>query len=428
MSKRAKPKPKTPAAVKDVLCLCLTNWPTWFEIDKGGYRRSGGLEFVKLYVMAGGTKPTESSQFLQLLTVLRAISPDRYHHNVGIYFALVGLTATLQRCFRGWLLDESLRPLTERGIAQRLFVELAVLRQAAKDLLRAGLIQRLALPEFDVRNDEEELQVRNKRSTRKDKKRNADTKNPRKTRRSRGICKRLKTFDASAERFAGNNELTTGKRKQKLLTGQLAKTETANAARKGQGQGKTPPTTPAATPPGGPGPGPVRPQKVTGQAGRHSPDSGERQPAITRPAGVSTGPRILPLHPGDAQPLGDLLPRTMDGLSPQCYAVRAPDFAKEIFSLLRPPFGADTRDGARELGNYQAAILDAIDAGLSVGELDELVAKARQDAGRIGRQRKRFYAKGGSPEQYWRFLFGKHLAARRRCPAVAQAGSAEGVA
>jgi predicted RNA-binding Zn-ribbon protein involved in translation (DUF1610 family) len=139
---------------------CLTNWVTWFEIDGSGYarksdyRRKGGLEFVRLFVSAGGTKSTESSQFLQLLAVLRAISPERYHANVGMYFALVGLTATLQRCYRGWLLDEALRPLTQAGMALRLFVDLAAMQQAVKDLLASGLIQRQPLKEFDPGADD----------------------------------------------------------------------------------------------------------------------------------------------------------------------------------------------------------------------------------------------------------------------------------
>ena len=147
-------KPRRPTGIY------MTNWPTWFEIDGTGYarkdkfRRKGGLEFVRLFVSAGGTKSTESSQFIQLQSVLRSISPEHYHANVGTYFALVALTATLERCYRGWLLDENLQPLTEKGLAQRLFLDLATMHQAIKDLLASGLIRRQPLPDFDPGADD----------------------------------------------------------------------------------------------------------------------------------------------------------------------------------------------------------------------------------------------------------------------------------
>ncbi|MCL5280290.1 MAG: hypothetical protein M1376_10330 [Planctomycetes bacterium] len=115
---------------------------------------------------------------------------------------------------------------------------------------------------------------------------------------------------------------------------------------------------------------------------------------------------------GEARPIADLLPRALDGLA-HGQAVRADDFAREIFHLLGPPFDAASRDGARELGNYRAAWLDAIDAGLSPGQMGDLCIKGRKDAAAIGQHRRRFYRGEGSPEAYWRFRFNKHLAARR---------------
>jgi hypothetical protein len=120
-------------------------------------------------------------------------------------------------------------------------------------------------------------------------------------------------------------------------------------------------------------------------------------------------------------PIGQLLPRAVDGLA-HGYAVRAPEFAAEIFTLLRPPFDRDSRDGQHELGNYRVALLDAIDAGLTPGQMEELLGKARRDAGNIGKHPKRYYRNGGSPQAYWRFLFNKHLAARRNVQPPARAG------
>jgi len=46
--------------------------------------------------------------------------------------------------------------------------------------------------------------------------------------------------------------------------------------------------------------------------------------------------------------------------------------------------------------------------------MKELWGKAVKDARMIGNHRKRYYRDGGSPEQYWRYLFNKHLDARRQ--------------
>ncbi len=398
----------------------LTNWSSWFEIDgsgyvrKDGYRRKGGLDFVRMFVCAGGLKSTESSQYLQLMAVLRAISPERYHANVGIYFALVGLTATLQRCFRGWLLDQNLRPLTDRGMSQRLFVDLKVMQRALRDLLASGLIQRQPLPGFDPSEDDEP-QGQADEGEEHGRRQRATSSKPLKNRRPRGTSEDLRKSAKKAERLQ-EAELANGKEEREIQPGQGAK-----------GQSKTKSsTTPSTAPPEGQGPRSEKPQGVTTGAGRHFPQSGERQPAITPPPRVSDGPRIVPLRPGgDAAPVGSLLPRAVDALA-HGYTVQADDFAMEIFSLLRAPFTDENREGVRELANYRAALLEAIDAGLSPGQIEELMGKARADAARIGQHRKRYYTSGGTPERYWRYLLNKHLHARRGQPA--RAGPASAVA
>ena len=403
---------------KPPLTFYTTNWDTWFEIDGGGYRRKGGLDFVRLFVSASGPKSTESTQFLQLMAVLRMIAPDRYHHNRGIYFDLVGLTATLQKCYRGWFLDEGLQPLTEKGMAARLLVSAKIMRQAIRDLRASGLLQRRRLPEFDPSADKDESEDRDERKQRKGKACKRDEK-PEKTRRAKGICKDLQTFAKVAEPFARNTELTIDKIKQEIPNGQEAKEKTKR-------EDQTP-TSPAATPPEegqGPGPGSIGSHDVTMQAGRHHNPQGHGEPAITPPARVFDGPRIVPLHhAGEARPIGQLVNRAMDGMA-HGQVVRADDFAGEIFALLQAPFGATTRDGCRELGNYRAAWLDAIEAGLSSAQMEELRAKGRKDAAMIGSHRRRYYRGDGGPERYWRFLFGRHLDARRRGVAEARAGPA----
>jgi hypothetical protein len=399
----------------------MTNFGPWFEIDTSRtktssgapWRRRGGLEFVRLFVSAGGVKSTESSQFLQLMAMLRTISPERYHHNRGIYFDLVGLTATTQKCYRGWLLDEGLQPMTDKGMAGRLSVSIEIMRQAVKDLQKSGLIQRSRLPEFDPSADEEERSGGEEPKS----KARARAEKPRKTKRAKGICKDLQAFAKGAgPLIKREGEMANGKGEIEIQD-ELAKGKVKTEG-ESQGQQESQPTSPTTAPPEGQGPGPTRPQDVSDEGPRHQQPSAGGKPAYAPPA-VSGGPRIIPLQrAGDARPIGDLLPRALDGLA-HGQAVRADDFAAEILGLLRAPFDASSRDGVRELGNYRAAWLDAIDAGLSSADMDELRAKVRKDARTIGEHRKRRYARGGSPEQYWRFLFNKHLDARRKPPARA---------
>ncbi|HOC63662.1 MAG: hypothetical protein RBS72_18105 [Sedimentisphaerales bacterium] len=131
---------------------------------------------------------------------------------------------------------------------------------------------------------------------------------------------------------------------------------------------------------------------------------GATAPKAQAPPRDTRGPEIVRL--------ADALPRAVDGLA-RGYALGADDFAGEIFALLQCPMDRDTLDGRRELGNFRAALLAAVDAGLSPSQLDEIIGKGKADAVRIGRQRKRHYANGGSPEKYWRFQWGKHMDARR---------------
>ncbi len=290
----------------------VTNFGSWFEIDGGGYRRKGGLEFVRLFVSAGGVKSTESSQFLQLMSVLRTTSPERYHHNRGVYFDLVGLTATLQKCYRGWLLDESLKPLTDKGMAGRLFLAVEVMRQAIKDLQESGLIQWRRPPEFDPSADKEREDERTEGQNRTSRRREKGGK-PKTRGRAKAPREDLQTFANSSEAL---NELTNDQPKEETLNGQVAKGERKQDA----------PTAPAATPPEGPGARARKPQGVSEEGPRHQQPSAGGKPAYAPPA-VSTGPRIVPLHhDGDASPIGHLLPRAIDGLA-HGYTVRADDFA-----------------------------------------------------------------------------------------------------
>ena len=380
----------------------------------GEYERKMGLEYLRLFIAAGGQKSTESTQFLAQLAELRHYYPKEFFHLRGVLDELSALAGTMERRFRGYLLNARLRAATLTELAARLDLTRDEMLKALKALERVGLIERVNLPTFAEDPDEDYREERDDQPERTAKRgtgtRQKKATGARKTRQKCASSEDSETFPNSPEALY---ELANDQTKQEILNGMAR----GKAKGEGEAQGQAP-TSPTPTPPEGPEVRARTPQEVTAEGSRHQAALQQGKPA-TAPHGVSAGPRIVALHThGEASRLGELLPRAVDGLS-HGYSVQAEDFAREIFGLLRAPFGEDSRDGVRELGNYRAAVLDAVDAGLSPAAMEELLAKARKDAATIGSHRKRYYANGGSPEQYWRFLFNKHLAARLKPPARA---------
>ncbi len=387
-----------------------------FEMT-GEYERKTGLEYVRQFIGAGGLKSTESTQFLSQLRELKHYYPERHFHFRGIFDELLALAGTVELRFRGFLLNSRLGAAAAHELAARLDVTVKEMREALKALERVGLIERIDLPTFaDDPSDEASNDHTERDATKPRSKRRPRTKKAGKG-RAKAVCRNnSEMFPNRPEAFA-RTEMANGKGKGKT-TGQRRKG-------KPEGQAPTSPTTAPPLPAGPPEATAKGPRHFPPTAGRqrteapsrvpeqrrHSLAMEERQPAIPVARG-SEGPRILPLRHGDAVSLGAMLPRAMDGLA-HGYTLRADEFASEVFALLQGPFTADSREGLRERGNYRAALLDAIDAGLSPPQLDELMRKGRTDAGRIAKHRRRYYRNGGSPEQYWRFLFNKHLNSRR---------------
>jgi hypothetical protein len=398
----------------------LSRFQERFEMEE--YRRQGGLDWVRMFVTSSTNRQSnESSEFLQQFDEIDHYYPEQRDAYEGRFWRLMRLTATKEDWLRGYLLDEECQPLSDARIAARLHLDGRVMKVTLAALKRVGLIEYVPCPNF-------QRQVTDPSEPDKQGQSQADSPPPpvpeaRTRKRSKTGKQGVKRAgQGHSELFRKSsecsktllNEMTNGNSNEnQMANGQGPKGQTqtqtqANPNGVSQGQAAT---SPATTPPEGPEARASKPQDVTVEGLRHPTAQQQGKPA-TAPPGVSGGPRIVPLHGGgNPSRLGVLVPRAMDGLT-HGYSLWAPEFAREIFGLLRAPFGEDSRDGQRELGNYRAAWLDAIDAGLSTAAIDELRAKTYKDAHTIGGHRKRYYAKGGSPEQYWRFLFNRHMAAR----------------
>ena len=398
-------------AIQKVWSIC--RFRERFEMT-GEYERKTGLEYVRQFIGAGGLKSTESTQFLSQLRELKHYYPDRHYHFRGVFDELLGLAGTVELRFRGFLLNSRLKPATMQELAARLDITVAEMREAMKALDRVGLIERIDLPMFGEDPTDERSIDREDQGKAKAKRRvRGRTKKVGKQGAKSASRNNSETFPNRSEAFA-HTDMANGKAKDNI-NGQMAKGK-GKAHPKGAGPRETP-TSPTTSPPL-----PTVPPKATGEGPRHFLPAAERQ-RTEAPSRVCHGPRILSLRPGDGKALGELLPRAMDGLT-HGYTLRADEFASEIFSLLRAPFTPDSRDGLRERGNYRAALLEAIDGGLSPPQIEQLMTKGRQDAARIAKHRKRYYRNGGSPETYWRFLWNKHLAARRDLPAAGRKAGA----
>ncbi len=390
------------------------------------HRRQAGLDWVRMFVTAASRwQSNESSEFMQQLEELDHYYPEQRDAYEGRFWRLMRLTATKEDWLRGYILDEKLQPLSDARIAARLHLDGRVMKATLAALKRVGLLEYVVCPEFhELRSRDPEPADESPREPRQAAP--AGRMERTSTRRGPGKQGRKAVAAGDSETLRSNprtsetllNEMTNvNSNENSMANGQRLQAQTqtqtqtqANPKGVGQSQSTTSPTT---TPPEGPEARASRPQEVTVEGLRHPTAQQQGKPA-TAPPGVSTSPRIVPLHGGrDGNPsrLADSLPRAMDGLT-HGYSLMAPNYAREIFALLRAPFSEDSRDGQRELANYRSAWLDAIDAGLSSAAMDEVWDKTLKDARKAGDHRKRYYAKGGSPEQWWRYMFNKHMLAR----------------
>jgi DNA endonuclease activator SAE2/CtIP C-terminus len=308
------------------------------------------------------------------------------------------------RTFRGFLCNDKGRAASVAEIAADiLFCEEDQAATILDSLVEIGLIEKVPEPDWEAREAELNEKARQAREAKTG---------------GKGKTKTGRKKSVSRKNLENSGKPPAPSKKQSEVTGEPKGEGKENGLAKGKGEAQghspvIPDTTPSEDQK------PERPHEVTEGRPRHSAASGRREPA-TAAHGVSGGPKILPLRQDrDATAIGSELPRAVDGLT-HGYALQADDFAEEILSLLGAPFASDSRDAKREAGNYRAALLDAIDAGLSPPQIEEVMGKARADAAAIGKHRKRYYRSDGSPEQYWRFRFNKHLNARRRLPAAAE--------
>lgn len=398
----------------------IARWAERFEMRE--HERRGGLDYVKMFVTAATNRQSnESTQFLAQLEELDHYYPEQRDAYEGRFWRLCRLTATQEDWLRGYLLGLGREPIGDAKLAARLHLDLRAMKATLAALKKVGLLEYVACPDFSAppQQHDDEPQEPQAGDEPMAQGKGRTSRKGRKTSPAASIRENSgKVRKSSGKPGTLLNEMTNGNSKENF-NGQMAKGQ-AQAQTQSQSQNQSqgnpkgptqgvsqgqPPSAPTTTPPQEPRP--IPPQDVTGEGLRHSTAPAERKPA-TAPHRATDGPNVVRL--------GDMMPRARDGLT-HAYTLRADGFADEIFALLRAPFDRESREGQRELGNYRAALLDCVDVGMAPSAIEELMAKAKADAAEFGRHRKRYYRRckdgsEGSPEQYWRFRWNQHFAAR----------------
>lgn len=334
-----------------------------FELaDDQRFCRKGPLIFSKDYV-----SPADDES----VAYLRQVDALTRHRNglelEGAWVRVRRAASARSRAFRGYLLTAEDRPMSDAEIGRTiLFCEPRRASRLLKSLADVGLIEHVICPTFDLSlNEPLRRKPRKKAPSGPQKAKSQKKKSGRRDSVSRENSENLERA-RDPLRAKMKNEMASGREEN------ANKPDTENTS-------------------------------VPGKPPRNTPERSV-SPTASGPRRDSRGPDIVRL--------GMALPRALDSVT-HAYALHADDFAAEVFALLRCPFDRDSAMGRREIGNFRAALLEAIDGGLSPEQIEEVIGKSKVDAGRIGKARRRYYANNGNPEQYWRFLFGKHLDARR---------------
>ena len=113
--------------------------------------RKGPLIYTKDFV--GGGSDDESISFQLQMNILKSF--DDYLMLKGAFGVLKELAANRSRCYRGYLLDEKLKPASEKRISQWLGIDVKATANVLKQLAEAGLIERIDVPEWDTSVNEE---------------------------------------------------------------------------------------------------------------------------------------------------------------------------------------------------------------------------------------------------------------------------------
>lgn len=385
-----------------------------FELsDDVRYCRRTPLQYIREYVGSG--QDDESIAYKQQLAILRS-RPNRAELFLAFY-EIRENAANRSRCYRGYLLDESFRPASEKKISLLLKLDYKVARRVLKELAEIGLIERVPVPDFDLDVNTPPPQ-KSGNSGRARKKTNV----PGNSRSSPGAFKKKeKEKEKKTATVIGKSE---SKKEKKTAIGKIEKEKQAEAEAEAEGKAKTVPKG-KIVPKTEAEPQAEAEAEAEGRAEKesHTGTIAQQAPTATPPS-VPTMPTvsdsgegadgIMPRDPpqsvfnrATSQP--GVLRRSVAGMR-MLHDPAGREYALKIYKAICVPYPESSTEGIRELTSFASAWLHAKAAGLTPAELESLWHRTIKDAEVHGRKRKirpGVYTK--SPEAVWWATFKSRL-------------------
>ncbi|MCE5185109.1 MAG: hypothetical protein LLF76_03170 [Planctomycetaceae bacterium] len=423
MAKTAKTVQRRTAKAWHVL-----NFEQRFELPEDMRKcRKGALLFLK-YVVS--PSDDESINLAEQLASLRCMASEDMPEILleGCFWRLAKMAANRSRVYRGYLLDERYQPATAGKIAMWLGLGADLTAGVLEGLEKAGLIERVPLPEFVDDGDDpgstppaaDEPPAGREKPTRK-KTAAKGSKAARKKNSAQGR-KFPDTFKKGEDESEVNPQPSASGKGEKKTEDQPSAAEgqgpAARAAEaKGQAQGQGA----AIAAQAGPNQREAESEaeaEPEQQAGREVQQkrNGQResQPQGYAPSSPTTAPLNLTgdLTGTDGGGAGNKTAPNINIVSylDELYDRTGYIFADRVFRAIGVPHSQDSPAGRSEIEAFASAWQRALRSGRKPTELNELFDKSIKRAEFFGRQRARGKRYRNGPEAVWMYEFNQRLA------------------
>lgn len=369
-------------------------WHIWhfeqrFEMPEDFRKcRVGPLIYLKEYVGTGADD--EQITYRQQMALIRQ-RPDR-HLLRSVFIELRELAACRSRAYRGYLLDDRLRPASNGWLAALCGLDSRTMQRCLKALASIGLVVQTPLPQWDLsKNKDPESPAAEKPKPAQKGPKNAKKRNPRKRPEKNGKNRRPLNIVKVKDKVKDKE-----KDKKKEIGIRQRKSE--EKKKKTSDSIKDNPKTEIETETEG---------KANAQASRQGQPTAVPPPP---PAAQSPKPKSKPTDPsqsdaGEAVSCTQEPPPPSINLSAMLNDLYNPElFADAVFQRLfgGPPCGLH---GRQEIGAYASAWERALQASLKPSELKRLWDRSLLRAEQISRKRRRVK----SPGAVWMHEFNKRL-------------------
>jgi hypothetical protein len=399
----------------------ILNFEQRFEMpDDMRKCRKGALLFLKYIV---SPSDDESINLSEQLASLRCMATEAMPEVMleGCFWRLAKVAANRSRAFRGYMLDERYSPAPTSRIAMWLGLESSAATSVLATLEKAGLIERVEMPEFKPDTDDADLPLDEPPcGGKKKQKQDGKKREPRGSKGGKkGVSARGRKFPPPFKKGEDESETRpSASAEEKDKTRPSASAEgkgpaAASPALAAEGKGKTESTAN----------GQAQADKPNAEGKAQGNLGPELQAILARLSPTSHSPTAtppnadVPILPGetDARAAGASSVNERDReaearllrLAEQQRKFANPErFADEIFRAIQEPQLKDSPHGAREFGVLYAFWQEVMQRRLPLDVMERLWNGCLKSAQRIGKNRR----KCKSPGAVWRHEASQRLA------------------